>query len=419
MPNKNSHILQLVQHLQPFGEVILLESQKDDHLSNEKSLIAGKPKAWIKAKGNLIELYKNGKTEVFEKNPWEAVKEFSKEENSWLFGYLGYDLKNSIEKLESNNKSLSAAPDLFFMVPEILIQILKNGEVEVLLGTIPNEFEGSTEIEEFSFFDKECIDKGKYISKIKKAKEYILEGDFYEVNLSHSLSFNCTGNPLSLYEKMKDKGPVPFGAYIFMDGISICCASPERFLARRGNRVWSQPIKGTTSNNEKINEEEKERELKSEKNLAENLMIVDLVRNDLSRVAKRGSVKVKDLFQVQKFETVLQMVSTIEGEVESDQKAIDIIKACFPMGSMTGAPKIAAMNAIEELEDYKRGIYSGAIGYITPSQDFDFNVVIRTAIIEKNRLIYPVGGAITSDSDPLEEWEETLIKARALLSTRN
>jgi para-aminobenzoate synthetase component 1 len=152
----------------------------------------------------------------------------------------------------------------------------------------------------------------------------------------------------------------------------------------------------------------------SEKERAENLMIVDLVRNDLNRIADKGSVKVSSLFEIQSFETVHQMVSTIECKVPNGTDSIELIKACFPMGSMTGAPKIAAMKAIDNYEQYKRGIYSGALGYLKPNGDFDLNVVIRTAIIEGNRLVYPVGGAITSDSDPEEEWEETLLKAQAI-----
>ena len=216
---------------------------------------------------------------------------------------------------------------------------------------------------------------------------------------------------------MRERGPVPFASYVFVDGVSICCASPERFLARKGNKVWSQPIKGTISR--VLGEDETDRNIlqQSEKNRAENLMIVDLVRNDLNRIAKKGTVQVKDLFEIQSFETVHQMVSTVECEVEEEMDSIEVIKSCFPMGSMTGAPKISAMLSIEEIEDYKRGIYSGAIGYFTPDQDFDFNVVIRTAIVEANNLIYPVGGAITSDSVPEEEWEETLIKARALTNS--
>ena len=190
-------------------------------------------------------------------------------------------------------------------------------------------------------------------------------------------------------------------------------------LSKRGKKISSQPIKVTISRSEGDDESRIKALSNSEKERAENLMIVDLVRNDMSRVAKEGSVKVSNLFEIQSFETVHQMVSTVEGDVKEGIDSIDILKACFPMGSMTGAPKVAAMRSIEELEDYKRGIYSGAIGYFTPYDDFDFSVVIRTAIIEGEYLVYPVGGAITSDSDPELEWEETLVKAHAITKVIN
>jgi para-aminobenzoate synthetase component 1 len=215
---------------------------------------------------------------------------------------------------------------------------------------------------------------------------------------------------------MREIGPVPFGSFLQLDDISICCQSPERFLRKEGRSVFSQPIKGTSKRGRTPDEDEllKRALISSEKEQAENLMIVDLVRNDLSRIAKRGTVKVPELFAIQSFGTVHQMVSTVVAEAEQEDP-VTILQACFPMGSMTGAPKISAMKSIEKLEDYKRGIYSGAIGYITPEGNFDFNVVIRTAIIRNNDLYYAVGGAITSDSNAQKEWEETQIKARALL----
>jgi para-aminobenzoate synthetase component 1 len=255
----------------------------------------------------------------------------------------------------------------------------------------------------------------EYLNLVKKAQKDIFEGDYYEVNLSHSVEFSFQGDSFSLYKAMRNAGPVPFGGYLTVDDLSICCASPERFLARNGQNVWSQPIKGTIPREPGRNSTEAIEKLKSsEKERAENLMIVDLVRNDMSRVAEKNTVRVLDLFEIQSFETVHQMVSTVECRVSEEVDSIEVIKACFPMGSMTGAPKIAAMRAIEEYENYQRGVYSGALGYIKPDGDFDLNVIIRTAIIEGNSLVYPVGGAITSDSDPKAEWEETLIKARAI-----
>ncbi|RNC84633.1 MAG: anthranilate synthase component I family protein [Balneola sp.] len=401
MNDKEGNINALIEALSREGDVILLESQKEDHPESKTSFLAGRPKAWIKADGGKTYVFENGNKTEREGNIWEQLLAFRKRNEGWLFGYLGYDLKNSLEDLQSENSELISAPDMYFMVPDYLEEF---------------SFNKSSEMENRSGFElqeKNRIDKEDYISRVVEAKKLIGEGDFYEINLSHALEFDFSGNPLELYGAMKGKGSVPFGAYLSIGDLSICCSSPERFLRRKANKVISQPIKGTISRNG-IAGDEKLRLLHSEKNRAENLMIVDLVRNDLSRVAKNGSVNVQKLFEIQSFETLHQMVSTVECEVSSETDSLEIIKSCFPMGSMTGAPKIAAMQSIEEFEDYKRGIYSGAIGYIAPNGDFDFNVVIRTAIIQNQRLVYPVGGAITADSVPEEEWQETLVKAKAL-----
>ncbi len=417
MAESSDHISSLIQSFKKDGPIIFLESQKKDHPSSNKSYLAAQPKAWIKSYENEVKVWDGKKIDREKKNPWVALIEFQEKYEDWLFGYLSYDLKNHIEALTSENSSLSSTPDMFFMVPGVILEISSEGNIEVIKGDLPESIEMNETGTNVSVVLVNQIQKSEYLRKIKEAQKYIEEGDFYEINLSHALEFNFKGNEFELYKMMRELGPVPFASFIQFDEITICCASPERFLSRNNNRVWSQPIKGTLSRNGLNDEEHRNQLYTSEKNRAENLMIVDLVRNDLSRIAKKGTVKVKDLFEVQSFETVHQMVSTVECEVETNQNSIEIIKACFPMGSMTGAPKISAMKAIEELEEYKRGIYSGAIGYIKPTQDFDFNVVIRTAIIEGNKLVYPVGGAITSDSIPEEEWEETLVKARALTNT--
>jgi len=413
-PNMSLNKENITHHYKSYGNVVLLESQKKDHPASTVSYLAAKPSAWIKSNGQEVITFKNGKESSEIRNPWEALQDFKKEHHNWLFGYFGYDLKNQIEELRSRNPSLNNVPEMYFMVPEVLIEFSINDEYKFLLGEeiLPDTHLG--ENKRISLSKNIRIKKETYLTKVKSALNRISEGDYYEINISHPLEYSFQGDPLELYKLMKVVGPVPFAAFLSLDDVSICCSSPERFLARRGQKVWSQPIKGTVSrtlSNDKIAIDSLK---KSEKNRAENLMIVDLVRNDLSRVSIKGSVQVKNIFEIQSFETVHQMVSTIECEVEPTQDSVEIIKACFPMGSMTGAPKISAMKSIEELEDYKRGIYSGAIGYFSPDNDFDFNVVIRTAIIENDRLIYPVGGAITSDSVPEEEWEETLVKSRAL-----
>lgn len=396
--------------------MILLESQKKDHPASQKSYLASAPEKWIKVYGNEIHTFDGQSVHKTKGNAWAALDDFYEKNSDWIFGYLGYDLKNHTEDLVSENSSLITVPDLYFFVPKLLIEINSDGEVKYLKGSeelLPDTVNIPSQL---SIQSTKQVEREAYLEKIRNAQLEIAEGEYYEINLAHALEFRITGDALDLYERMKMVGPVPFASFIQTEDFSVCSSSPERFLSRRGNRICSQPIKGTVSGDE-ADESKILKELFSEKNKAENLMIVDLVRNDLNRVAIPGSVAVQNLFEIQSFETVHQMVSTVECEVADDVHSIDIIKACFPMGSMTGAPKISAMKSIEELEDFKRGIYSGAIGYIDPYGNFDFNVVIRTAIVQSEKLVYPVGGAITSDSVPEDEWDETLVKAKALLNS--
>ena len=413
MKIKSLHIDELVQKLRVFGDVVLLESQKVDHPASKVSYLAAIPDQIIFGLESNNYIKRGSSINQKKGNPWLAIKDFQLAKSDWMFGYIGYDLKNFSENLESKNPKLNSLPDYYFMVPKLLIEIDVKGNTKFLKGDLSQFDPGldtnvNSEIPEL--LNEQSISKELYGINVEKSQDLIHEGDIYEVNYSYSKSFDFKGSGWNLYQKMRSAGPVPFGAYLQINDIEVSCASPERFLRREKNSVFSQPIKGTISNSDKTELVD----LKSEKNLAENLMIVDLVRNDLNRIAIPGSVKVKDLFEVQSFETVHQLVSTVECEVEDKTNSVDIIEACFPMGSMTGAPKISAMQAIEDLEDYKRGIYSGAIGYIKPDGDFDFNVVIRTAIIEGQKLTYPVGGAITSDSIPEDEWQETLVKTEAL-----
>ena len=420
----DSRIQKLVSHFSQKGPVVLLESQSEDHPASQITYLAAKPKAILRAWGDHVSVEQRGTTtQQPGRNPWEALSTFRQQHDDWLFGYLGYELKNHIEKLCSRNPDPVQAPDLFFMVPEVLVAYdLQTGQLSPLKGEgeLPEKSvleeghewgKGAFELENL----RPTTDKQAYIEKINRSRERIAEGDFYEITLSHQLSSGYRGDPAALYGCMKEVGPVPFGAYLALDGLHVCCQSPERFLRREGDRVFSQPIKGTSRRGSGADEDASlKRQLRaSQKEKAENLMIVDLVRNDLSRIARRGTVEVPKLFEIQSFGTVHQMVSTISAESEVDDP-VEVIKACFPMGSMTGAPKISAMRSIEELEDYRRGIYSGAIGYIKPDGDFDFNVVIRTSILTENKLYYSVGGAITSDSNPQKEWRETLLKAEAL-----
>lgn len=409
---KNLTIDEIYERLSQHS-LIILESQLQGHPSSHCSYIAAKPKNSITAYGSSVEIVENGGKKTFEANPWKALAEFRSEKKRWLFGYLGYDLKNYAEDLESNNLPLTDTPDMYFMEPEILLKV-EDEKVEILSGDVDlpekskSGLPGSVEMKL-----QPLIGKDEYMETVETIQKKIHQGDFYEMNFTIPLCGGYTGDPYWLYSRMREINPVPFGAFISHEKFSVCCGSPERFLKKKGNSIRSEPIKGTAARSmdsemDKINRDE----LMNDKNRAENLMIVDLVRHDLSRVSKSGSVKVSKLYDVQTFGTVHQLISVVESTAQENSDPIDIIKNCFPMGSMTGAPKIEVMKTTDQLEMYKRGIYSGAIGYITPEDDFDFNVVIRTAILQDDSLFYPVGGAITSDSDPESEWDECMIKSR-------
>ncbi len=416
------------------GPVVFLDSQLDGHAASGRGYIAAHPVTIIRARVS----------DDREENSWDALKAFRSAHPDWMFGWFGYDMKNDTETLTSGHPDPVGLPDLFFFVPAVVLAVdRKQCRLEVLKGdpselaTEQPEFEdASTRMESTcanellqgildETTEKQPLAIGPLVSgdgwesyreKVLRIKQWITEGETYEVNLTHQLQTGCRGDSLDLFEAMRESGPVPFGAWFHYDDVAICCASPERFLQYRDGKVRSQPIKGTSprGNSEEEDERIVTEILGKEKNRAENVMIVDLVRHDLGRIAETGSVRTESLLEVQTFSTVHQLVSTITAKPASGITPVDMIKACFPMGSMTGAPKVRTMEIIEELESYRRGIYSGAIGYFTPDGNFDFNVVIRTAIMKQNRLYYSVGGAITADSDPGEEWEETWLKAKAL-----
>lgn len=339
----------------------------------------------------------------------------------WMFGILGYDLKNNFEKAESNNNEIIATDEVFFFIPQIVIGIDKNEKIVVLKGDIPNNFWDTSSISKKikTTSHTSPVSKSKYLDKIAEIHELIKAGDVYELNycVPHTTEYD-TFDPIQFHIDLLKKSPVPMASYLKAKHIHLCGASMERFLMKKGNTLISQPIKGTIKKGSTSTEDLKliHQLENSEKDRAENVMIVDLVRNDLNRVCETGTVKVKELFGIYSYLQVHQMISTIEGKVNNDITIDTILRATFPMGSMTGAPKIATMQHIERLEDFKRGWYSGALGYISPTNDFDFNVVIRTVLCDtkKKLLNYNAGGAITIDSIAEEEWKEVQLKTKAI-----
>lgn len=356
----------------------------------------------------------------------EQLRSFIDEKNSWLFGHLGYDLKNEIEQLSSSNPDNIQFPDLFFFEPEVMIR-LSEKEIEIEAEDPAMVYE---EIAETSlkpadhnragFQIQSRLSQEEYISTVKKLKQHILRGDCYEINFCQEFfAEQCVIDPLAVYNKLSLISPNPFSALYRINDKWLLCASPERFLKRQGNKILSQPIKGTSKrilNNELADTKSKNELFHSAKDRSENVMVVDLVRNDLSRVCKEGTVRVDELYGVYSFPQVHQMISTVSGALKEAIKFTDIIRASFPMGSMTGAPKKRVMQLIEQYEKTRRGIFSGAVGYISPGGDFDFNVVIRSIMYNATAkyLSFEAGSGITYYSDPELEWEECLLKAGAI-----
>jgi para-aminobenzoate synthetase component 1 len=256
-----------------------------------------------------------------------------------------------------------------------------------------------------------------YVRGVRRAKEYIAAGDTFQINLSQRLSARVNESPLQLYERLRATNPAPFAAYLDCGDFAVLSASPERFLQIRGRDVETRPIKGTRPRGSTPDEDEAlaQELLASEKDRAENVMIVDLERNDLGRTCAYGSVHVTELCALERYETVFHLVSTVIGRLHEGHTAVDCLKACFPGGSITGAPKVRSMEIIDELEPTCRGVYTGAIGYLCFSGDMDTNIVIRTMVVKDGWAHFQVGGGIVADSDPDAEYEETLDKARALI----
>ena len=389
---------------------------------------------------------------------FDQLREYQETTKDWIFGYLSYDLKNDVENLTSNNFDGLQFPDLYFFQPQKLFLIKGNKAELHYLKMVDDEMDDDfEEVNRYEMLDVRFekidnreerreergenreekiekigevgginarISKESYLQKVNKLLGYIHRGDIYEANFCQEFyAENKEINPLQVFEKLNEISSSPFAVFLKLEGNYLLSASPERYLKKDGQKIISQPIKGTARREVDKVEDSKIAEAlsKDSKERSENIMIVDLVRNDLSKIAKKGSVKVEELCKVYSFKQVHQMISTISAELDPQIPPVEVLRATFPMGSMTGAPKISAMKIIEELEETKRGLYSGAVGYFTPDGDFDFNVVIRSILYnsKNNYVSFSVGGAITAKSIPEQEYEECLLKAKAMRDSLN
>jgi para-aminobenzoate synthetase component 1 len=408
---------QLLNWSTQFDEVVWLDSNNyDQNYSSYDAVLA-------------VEAFTIFQTDYFD--AFNQLKEYQTTTKDWIFGYLSYDLKNDVERLSSKNHDGLAFPDLFFFQPKKLF-LLKGHVLETqYLNLVDEELEhdlrglkltvtpSEVEKQEDTIKIKLRIHKDEYFKKLNDLLSRIHSGDIYEANFCQEFyAEDTTINPIETYHQLNAISKPPFATFLKVYDKYLMSASPERYIKKEGLKVTSQPIKGTAKRSENKTEDEALIQQLSEdsKERSENVMIVDLVRNDLSKTAIKGSVIVEELCKVYTFDQVHHMISTVTSQVSDATHPIDIIKSTFPMGSMTGAPKISAMKIIEALEETKRGLYSGAVGYFTPDNDFDFNVVIRSILYnETNKYVsYSVGGAITAKSDPLKEYEECLVKAKAM-----
>jgi para-aminobenzoate synthetase component 1 len=358
----------------------------------------------------------------------ETLDAFVEQRGDWIFGHLSYDLKNRIEPLQTRHPDPVGFDDFCFFVPRILCQLdarqVRIGclgddpaAVYAEIQSMPGELPAQAPVE--TGFRQRCSE-GEYVDTVNALQAHIRRGDCYEINYCQEFfAENTRIHPPSVYARLAEVSPNPFSAYYHNGNQYLLCASPERYLRKTGRHLISQPIKGTMARKKDRPADDRaqaERLRSSGKEKSENVMIVDLVRNDLSRICVEGSVQVDELFGVYAFPQVFQMVSTVSGELAPGMVFSDILRATFPMGSMTGAPKRKVMELTDRYEQSRRGLFSGAVGYFDPGGDFDFNVVIRSILYnaESGYLSFPAGSAITHYADPAQEYAECLLKAAAI-----
>lgn len=408
-----------LQWAQQYDELIFLESNKDTQAEQEKY-------------GEIEAILALGAHDILSsdsKGAFDKLKQFRQKHKDFLFGYLSYDLKNDTEELSSTNPDHLDFPEICFFQPQKVL-LWKNDSVEFLYLEA-YQYEIEKDIQDISQMKigldspaKRCqissrLSKKDYFDKVTNVLKHIHRGDIYEVNYCQEFYAEaCEINTIDVYQKLNRISQAPFASYVKLRDKFLLCASPERFVKKQNNKIIVQPIKGTARrlSDKAADKKLAESLVNDPKERAENIMIVDLIRNDLSKNAIRGSVQVEELCKVYSFKQVHQLISTVVCTVDKDDNDVDIIKNLFPMGSMTGAPKISAMEIIEEEELTKRGLYSGAVGYFSPEGNFDFNVVIRSILYNasKKYASFSVGSAITSLSVIENEYEECLLKAKAL-----
>jgi len=465
----DTDLLKVFQYTQAHQKSFFLDSATINEKTGRYSFIGYDPFLTVMSKGNNILTQNRHSITRKVGNPLDELRNLLSNfhlDNSFesipftcgAVGYFAYDLCHFIEKLPDTTIDDIEFPEMCFSFYDTVIGFdhLKNKcylmsvdfkpysnkrtekRIDQALRMISNGWNMPTEEESrlsrrrikrkiISNFSKE-----NYLRAVECAKQYINAGDIYQVNLSQRFQTQTETSPYEIYKRLRKINPAPFSCYLRFDNKYIISSSPERFLSLRNTldstgkhsegivrNIQTRPIKGTRPRykDENINAKMKEDLLSSKKDDAELAMIVDLERNDLGRVCKYNTVKVTEKKELEEHPTLYHLVATVEGELHSRYDSIDLIKATFPGGSITGAPKVRAMQIIDELEPTKRSVYTGAIGYLSFNGNIDFNIAIRTFLAKDDHIYFQVGGGIVADSNPEDEYEETLHKARALIDT--
>ena len=437
-----------------------IDSGMDPNKLGRYSFIGSDPFIVINTRGSESVLTRGAEKSSLSGNPFDVVNHFLEVYRldscsspvpfiGGAVGYFSYDLCHFIERLPNTTVDDLKLPECYFGFYDLVLAFDNlQGKVYVISTGFP-ELRETERMERAIKRLKEVKDKladalssgteapftsasfpmeqvtlkggfthKEYVDAVEKARQYIIAGDIFEVNLSQRFEAELSITPYELYKRLRHINPAPFACYLNFDEVTVVSASPERFLRVRGDWVETRPIKGTRRRG-KTPEEDKvlsNELLSSVKDRAENIMIVDLERNDLGRVCRFGTVKVTELTILEMFPTVFHLTSTVEGRLIEGKSCIDLLKATFPGGSITGAPKVRAMEIIDELEPTKRSVYTGNIGYLSFNGDIDLNIAIRTLLVKGRKAYFQVGGAVVYDSDPEAEYQETLDKGRALIN---
>ncbi|WP_031435647.1 aminodeoxychorismate synthase component I [Methylomarinum vadi] len=419
---------------------VFLDSGYPKSSQGRFDIIAAGPLCTLVTQGEQTEIRHGGHCVISREDPFELLKQQLGEKkqsidhlpfNGGALGYFSYDLARRLEKLPIIAEDAEHIPEMAVGIYSWAVIIDHKRQESWLVGHETQEDDWETLIDQFSLLpaypelgqfqvlDKPCsnMDKEDYAKAFAKIKHYLKEGDSYQVNLAQRFVSHCSGDPWLAYQQLRKINAAPFSAYINFPEVRVLSSSPERFLKVTDGEVETKPIKGTRPRKLLLDQDRLQISALSAslKDRAENVMIVDLLRNDISKNCRKGSVTVPKLFAVESYATVHHLVSTIKGMLAEGHHALDLLRGCFPGGSITGAPKIRSMEIIEELEPNRRGVYCGAIGYIGFDGNMDTNIAIRTLVHSDDMIRFWAGGGIVNDSVLEEEYQESFDKAAALL----